>query len=378
MASDTPVQHHALVLSKVGEPMVLETRPVPKPGPGSVIIRVLAASVRSNTPHVYRDPNSGHPLPLPFVPGFAAIGKVVDIGPDATKLKPGQLVFFDPYIQGRDDLETIYVSGLMEGFTEGKDPHPLSRAEWRDSTYAEYAKLPLENCHALNEQRLLGDAKDGGLGYTMDDLTHIFSMLIPFGGLADIDVKAGDTVIIAPATGRYGSAAVHVALAMGSRVIAIGRNAAILSQLETISPRLSTVQITNDIDKDTKALRSASPGGVDAFWDMSPPAAGTSTHFRSCLNVLNSGGRVSLEGSVVSGVSFSYMDILMGGLTIKGTWMCTREQTMRLIRMVESGVLPLGATAGMGPVKTFKLEQWKEALDTAAVRTEPGEIVFAP
>ncbi|KAH7177009.1 chaperonin 10-like protein [Dactylonectria macrodidyma] len=376
MVAHIPAQHRVLVLSKVGEPMALDVQPVPKPSPGSVVIRVLAASVRANAPNVYRNPENGHSLPLPFVPGFIAIGRVVDIGPDATRLKPGQLVFFDPYIQGRDDSESRYISGFMEGFNEGS--RSLSRVEWRNSTYAEYAKLPLENCHPLDEQRLLGDAKDGGLGYSLEDLTHIFSMLIPFGGLADIDVKAGDTVIIAPATGRYGSAAAHVALALGARVIAIGRNATILSQLEPISPRLSTVQITNNIENDTEALRSAAPRGVDAFWDMSPPAAGDSTHFRSCLNVIKSGGRVSLMGSIVSGVSFGYMDILIRGLTIKGTWMCTREQTMRLISMVESGALLLGERAKMGPVRTFGLEQWDEALNIAAERTEPGEVVITP
>ncbi|KAH7121921.1 chaperonin 10-like protein [Dactylonectria estremocensis] len=371
MALDIPAQQQALVLSKVGEPLTLEVRPVPKACPGSIVIRVLAASVRVNTPHVYRNPESGHSLPLPFVPGFIAIGRAIEVGPDATKLKPGQLVFFDPYILGRDDSDSLYVSGLMEWFNEGS--HAISRGEWRDSTYAEYAKLPLESCHPLDEQRLLGD-----LGYTLEDLTHLFSMLIPFGGLTDIDIKAGDTVIIAPATGRYGSAAVHIALAIGASVIAIGRNATVLSQLETISPRLKTVQITQDIGKDTDALRSASPGGVDAFWDMSPPTAGASTHFRTCLNVLKSGARISLMGGVTSGFSFSYMDILIGGFTIKGSRMCTREQTIQLLKMVESGVLQLGVKARMGPVQTFQLAQWEEALNAAAERTGPGEIVITP
>ncbi|KAM5341997.1 hypothetical protein ACJ41O_015028 [Fusarium nematophilum] len=254
----------------------------------------------------------------------------------------------------------------------------LSRGEWRDSTFTEYAKLSLENCHPLDEKRLLGSTQDGGFGYTLEDLTHLLSMLIPFGGLADIDVEAGETVIIALATGRYGSAAAHLALAMGARVIAIGRNASVLSQLGKISPRLDTVRITNDESVDTQALRSVIPGGADAFWDMSPPGAGTSTHFRSCLSVLKHGGRVSIMGLVTSGVSFDYMQILAGGLTIKGTWMCTREQTRRLIDMVESGVLLLGDRAGMGPVRTFGLEKWEEAFDTARQETGPREIVITP
>ncbi|KAH8661207.1 chaperonin 10-like protein [Ilyonectria robusta] len=374
MNSTLPAQHRALVLSEVGKPLLLEQRPLPKPGPGSALIRILATSVRSNASKVWRDPNSGHPLPLPLVPGFVSIGRVVDTGPDAIALSPGQLVFFDPYIRGRDNSKAKYISGFMEGFDE--ESRKLSCGEWRDSTLAEYAKLPLENCHSMNEQRLMGDPKDGGLGYTLQDLTHLFSMFIPFGGLADIDVKAGDTIIIAPATGRYGSAAVHLALAMGARVIAIGRNATILSQLAPISPRISTVQISNDIEKDTAALAAVAGGTIDAFWDMSPTEAGTSTHFRSCLSVLSHGARISLMGSVLSGTDFGYMDIMGRGLTIKGTWMCTRQQTKRLITMVETGVLPLGERAEMGPVRSFPLEHWEEALNTSVERTEPGEIII--
>ncbi|KAJ0382866.1 hypothetical protein COL922a_011679 [Colletotrichum nupharicola] len=184
-------------------------------------------------------------------------------------------------------------------------------------------------------------------------------MLVPFGGLADIDVKSGDTVIVAPATGRYGSAAVHLALAMGAHVIAIGRNGPVLEQIASINARVSTVKLTNVVEQDTQMLRKACRGSADAFWDMH-------------------GAKVNLEGSVLSGINFGYMDILGRGLTIKGTWMCTPEQTERLIKMVETGVLPLGRKAGMEPVQKFRLEDWEQAWDAAEEKREPGEIVIMP
>ncbi|CAH0045804.1 unnamed protein product [Clonostachys solani] len=374
---NVPDHHNALVLDEVGKPMHLELRPTPKPGPGSVLIRILAASIRANSRHVYQDPNSGHPLPTPFVPGSMAIGRVAETGPDATRLQGGQLVFFDPYIIGRDSQDAKYISGLME--CVDKESRKLSRGEWRDSTFAEFANLPLENCFPLDEARLIRPSQEGGLGYTVDDLTHLFSMLVPFGGLADIDLKAGETAIIAPATGRYGSAAVHLALALGARVIAIGRNRTILQQLATIHPqRLSAIPITGDVDADTQALRAATgPSGADVFWDMSPSGASSSTHFTSSLNVLKQGARISLMGSVLSGVSFDYMQIMVKGLTIKGTWMCTKKQTRRLISMVEAGLLPLDAHS-MGPVRKFRLDDWAVAFNTAAEKTEPGEVVIVP
>ncbi|KAF6843359.1 isopropanol dehydrogenase [Colletotrichum musicola] len=375
MPSSNTQVNRTVILRGVGQGGTLEKRFIPSAGPGSVVIRVLAASVRSNSPIVYRNPNSGHALPFPFVPGFAAIGRVVGLGPDATRLQVEQLVFFDPLIQARD-RGGIYISGMMEGFDEGSQR--LSRGEWRDSTYADFAKVPLENCHPMDEKRLLGDIKTDGLGYSILDLTHLFSMFIPFGGLADVDVKAGDTVIIAPATGRYGNAAVHVALAMGAHVIAIGRNSEALLGLASVNSRVSTVVLSGAIEQDTEALRKACRGSADVFWDMSPSAAGSSTHFKSCLNVLCHGARVSLIGGVSSGVDFGYMDVLGKGLTIRGTWMCTPDQAQRLIKMVEIGVLPLGQSAGMGPVVKYGLERWEEAWDAAAQRTQPGEVIIAP
>ncbi|KAI8305450.1 hypothetical protein K4K61_005261 [Colletotrichum sp. SAR11_59] len=203
-------------------------------------------------------------------------------------------------------------------------------------------------------------------------------MLVPFGGLADIDVKSGDTVIVAPATGRYGSAAVHLALAMGAHVIAIGRNGPVLEQIASINARVSTVRLTDVVEQDTQMLRKACRGSADAFWDMSPSGAATSSHFTSCMDVLRHGAKVNLEGSVLSGINFGYMDILGRGLTIKGTWMCTPEQTERLIKMVETGVLPLGRKAGMGPVHKFRLEDREQAWDAAEEKREPGEIVIMP
>ena len=106
------------------------------------------------------------------------------------------------------------------------------RDVWRDGSYAQYVRAPLENVFALNEERLCGNPSSGiGLGHTPEDLTAFLPMLVPYGGLRDVHLQPGETVIIAPATGPFGSAAVKVALAMGAKVIAMGRNQNVLMKL---------------------------------------------------------------------------------------------------------------------------------------------------
>ncbi len=97
--------------------------------------------------------------------------------------------------------------------------------------------------------------------------------LIGFGGLRAIDLKVGETVIVAPATGGFSGAAVQVAVAMGANVIAVGRSSETLEVSKAAFPpgRVRTVQTTGDVEKDTAALKQWGP--VDAYIDVSPVQA---------------------------------------------------------------------------------------------------------
>ena len=53
-------------------------------------------------------------------------------------------------------------AGSTRGFTEGS--RTFLRGEWRDSAYAEYAKVPLETCGMLNEGRFVWRDGDMRLG----------------------------------------------------------------------------------------------------------------------------------------------------------------------------------------------------------------------
>lgn len=65
--------------------------------------------------------------------------------------------------------------------------------EWRNSTWAECARFPLENLLPLDEDALLERQ-----GYSVHDLCTLTTALVPFGGLDEIGLSAGETIIIAP------------------------------------------------------------------------------------------------------------------------------------------------------------------------------------
>ena len=367
MSSELSTQHRALVLRTFEAGFQIETLPTPRPGSGNAIVRVLEAGVLSYHREVYNG-QRGLPFPKPLVGGYSAIARISALGSDATALQPGQLVFVDCVVRGRDDPNALFLWAMLEGFGDGS--RKLMRDVWRDGAFAEFAKVPLENCIPLDEVRLCQ-----GLGYSSQDLMYLGYLLVPYGGLRDIKLEPGETVVICPATGGFGGAGVQVAIAMGARVIAMGRNEKELARLEeyvrkgTPGASIETVKITGDESTDTAALRTF--GAIDVVLDLSPPAAAKSTHLKSAIAALRRGGRCSLMGFVEHPI----VDFrtVRDNLTLKGKYMYEREDMLQLVKMLERGLFPKGKD--FVDAKTFGLENWKEAFDVAAEYTGIGKLV---
>ncbi|OKL63281.1 hypothetical protein UA08_01865 [Talaromyces atroroseus] len=381
-----PQTHRALILDQIGQPLRVDNAyPTPQPTPGSAIVRILAAATLSYSREIYNG-NRKYNLSTPCVPGNGAIGRVVALGADATTLQEGDLVLIDIFVRGRDNHRACALSGVHDGHSG--PAKRMMHGEWRDGTYAEYAKLPLENCFVLDERRLLGSPSTDsiyaaataqgeiGLGYTVEDLLHAASYLVPFGGLRDVGLGVSETVLVSPATGMFGSAAVHVALAMGANVIAMGRNTDALEKLKADvvaggqGHHIHTVAITNNIEQEMSAIAQIGLP-VDVYFDISPPAAAGATYTKSGILSLRQGGRVSLMGGMGSDVSIPINAVVQRSLALKGKWMYEREDVVRLIHMVESGRLRLGKK---GIIGRFGLEQWKQAFDAAAEQSGPGQM----
>ncbi|KAL3473720.1 isopropanol dehydrogenase [Aspergillus californicus] len=357
--------HKAVLLHARDKPANLETIPRPSATTGDAIVRILAADI---VPYMREVLNNTRPYPLslPMTPGNTAIGRVAEVGPDAVSLTPGQLVFCDITIRARDDPSVSILYGIHGGGYPAAQK--LMDGVWRNGTYAEYTRFPLENLYPLNEELLLGK-----LGYKLTDLCLFPVFLVPFGGLSEVGVKPGEVVIVGPATGRYGGAAVGVALAMGATVVAVGRNASALENLEQIhsaggmSRRLRTVRMTGDQAEDTQLLRAASgkSAGADVYLDLSPPAAKGSSLLASGLGALRAFGRCVIMGGVAGNLELPYLDIMFRSLRIQGRFMYDRTHIQQLIQMVESGLLPLGEVAGVRHTEEYVLGDFQQALEAA-------------
>jgi threonine dehydrogenase-like Zn-dependent dehydrogenase len=371
MATNLPSHHRALVLETIEAGLQVKEVPTPQPELGNAIVRIESASVLSYHKEVY-DGTRHYTFPMPLVGGVSAIGRIAAIGPDATVLQRGQLVFCDCVIHARDDPDTMFLSAIHDGPSEGSKK--LMREVWRDGTFAEYAKVPLENCIPLNETTLCSS-----LGYSVSDLMYMAYLLVPFGGLRDIKLEPGETVVVSPATGGYGGAGVQVAIAMGARVIAMGRNEKELARLKdhvlsgTPNAGIENVRITGNEAADTASLTAF--GTIDAILDFTPPHASKSTHLRSAVSALRRNGRVSLMGFVENPmVPWTFVG---KNLSIKGKLMYEREDIVQFVKMLERGLFP--QEEDFVDTRSFKLDEWKTAFDVTAAYSGIGRhVVISP
>lgn len=247
---------------------------------------------------------------------------------------------------------------------------------------AELVCAPVENVHVLDGDVLFGRRGRRQLGYQLRDLGALLTLAVPFGGLDAVHVRPGETVVVAPATGSFGGAAVHVALALGARIIAMGRNEAILADLEAMGDGMVAVApLSGSVDGDIQGINNAAAKlgskTVDVFFEISPPnvvdrSGQTVPYITAAIKSLRKGGRSVFMGGIQHEISLPIWDISHGQKTLQGWWMYTPEQFKDLIRLVESGQLRIGESRGFKCTGAFPLERWNEAFETAATQAKIG------
>jgi NADPH:quinone reductase-like Zn-dependent oxidoreductase len=218
--------------------LTVETRPVPRPGPGEVLIRVRAAGVN----------------PVDWKAAARRLGMV----------------------PGTDVAGTI--DSLGEGVTAWKVGEPVLGFARQSGSYAEYAVIPVDAL--ARKPKSLSYEQAAGMPVAAETA---YRALHEAGHL-----ERGQTVLIHGAAGGVGSAAVQIAKAAGARVIgtASSANHAFLKSLgadEVIDYRTQRFEdlvksadvVLNTVDADTmnRSIGVVREGGVLVSIVGAPDAA---------------------------------------------------------------------------------------------------------
>jgi NADPH:quinone reductase-like Zn-dependent oxidoreductase len=352
----------AAVLKAFGSPLTIETVPDPVPGTGEVIVDIAAAGVLSYTNEVFSGARK-YLLELPVIPGPGGIGRVSTVGPDATKLAIGDWVFCDPTVRARDDVLAPDIT--LQGWS-ARGPGGLRlQQHFRHGSFAQKMMVPTENVKPIGAIAASEAAQ----------WCALTTLLVPYGGFLAANLQPGETVLVSGATGKFGSCAVAVALAMGAaHVIAPGRNQAVLADLvRRFGDRVRTVTLTGNEDDDRERMKAASPVPIDCVIDIMPPSVSTSV-VRAALMTVRGCGRVVLMGGVGmlggAGLELPYPWIMRNCITIHGVWMCPPDATVKLVQLIRAGLLRLDQFA----TTRFSLDQANEAVVHAAEHAGPFQM----
>ena len=339
---------HALVKESASAGAAVREVAVPQPGPGELLIRVLAASVCGTDVHIERwDPwaqeNFGPP-PMTF--GHEMAGVVVARGPGATRIALGELVA----------AETHWVDWTCYQCRTGRAhvcQHMRILGVHVPGSFAEYVVLPEVNA------------------WVSEGLTpEIAALQEPLGNAvhaAFVEEVAGQTALVT-GCGPIGLMSIGVLKMAGARAVyATDINPERLA----MAKRMGADLVLDARDDVVGRLRAETDGnGVDIVLEMSGSAAA----LHQGLGAVTNGGRVSLLGThAVPATLDLSQEIIFKGLRIYGiTGRRLWDTWYRTTALLEEGL-------DISPIITHRLPlaDYTTAFDLVAAG-HAGKIVLLP
>lgn len=282
--------------------------PEPKPGPGELLLKVLAASVCGSDIHLYDwDPFAASHVKTPRVVGHEICGEVVAYGEGAD----------GPALGTRVAVESHVVCGTCKQCLRG-DFHVCAKTQIlgfdRDGGFTEYVTIPVRNAYPVGEQIT----------------PEMAAAMEPFGNAVhacSVRKMEGSRVAVF-GCGPIGCASVAVAKARGAeRVVAVDRDEYRLGLAESMG---ADATVLTDGDDTLRLIHEAAGGEIDCALEMS----GAVTATNQSIEVLRPGGWISLMGLGPKPVTIDVSNmVVMKGITMYGivgrvlpdTWRQTTE-----------------------------------------------------
>jgi NADPH:quinone reductase-like Zn-dependent oxidoreductase len=360
-----PSYMRAAVLVGHGGPDMLRYRedwPRPEAGEGEVLIQVQACGlnntdINTRTGWYSRAVKSGT--------AESAARGIEDGGVSAGSW--GDRIQQFPRIQGADVAGIIVAVGTgVELARIGErvivDPWLLGRGEWMDARrsdyfgsecdggFADFTTVRAENAIAVNCALAAAELATFPCAYgTAENL------------ISRTDLKPGETVAVAGASGGVGTAAIQLCRLRGARVIAI----AAASKARALMGLGAHVVVDRKTDDLEGALREAAGGTLDVALDV----VGGQT-FMHLINALRQGGRYSASGAISGPMAqFDLRQMIYKDLQLTGATIVPPGTLQRIVRLIEQRSLqPVLA-------QTFALRDLAAAQEVFMAKKHVGNIV---
>jgi propanol-preferring alcohol dehydrogenase len=337
-----PMTMKAAVVRAFGAPLVIEELPVPTPGPGQLLIRLVASGVCHTDVHAADGDWPVKPS-LPFIPGHEGVGDVVGVGRGVTGFEIGDRVGV-PWLHS--------ACGECEFCVSGRETLCMAQQNTGYSVNGGYAEYMLANA------KYVGRIPEG-----LDPMIAapvLCAGVTTYKGLKETDARPGQWVVIS-GIGGLGHMAVQYAKAMGFRVIAVDVSPEKLALASTLgAERCIDATRSDAADVVQREIGGAHAALVTA---VSVPA------FNAAIGMLRRGGTCVLVGLPPGEFPTPIFPVVLKRLTVRGSIVGTRVDLAEALDFAARGLIRVEST-------TRRLEQVNEIFAELKAGTVTGRVVL--
>jgi len=296
----------AIRMNEPGGPevLVLETVPDPEPGPGQVVVSLMAAALNRRDVFVRKGVAK---VPLPLTPGSDGAGVVHAVGTGVFGVAEGDEVVILPSLSWGADLRAPGPGFRILG---GPD----------QGTYAEQIVIPAENVFPKPSRLSWHEAAALPLaGLTAWRALMTRARIIP-----------GETVLVIGIGGGVATFALHLAKAAGCRVLVTSSSNDKLAAARDLGADVG-VNYAEAGDDWPAAVREANGGGVDVVIDS------VGSTWAGSVDACAPGGRVVVFGGTGGGkVQLQVRPVTVGQIALLGTTMGSPAEFRQLLTAVDT------------------------------------------
>jgi threonine 3-dehydrogenase len=327
----------------------LVTRPVPKPGAGDVLVKVLAAAICGTDVHIrHWNDWAARRVSAGVIIGHEFAGEVVETGRDVKSIKIGDIVSAETHI-------VCNTCGLCRNGYQHVCYNTKLIGVNRDGCFAEYIAVPEINALVC----------DSSLS------PEVLSLMEPLGaaihGVMEYPVAAETVAIVG--CGPIGAMAVAVARKAGAgRIIAVEPNV----ERGKAALKLGADHLVNPLEQDTAtAVKALTDGGhgVDLVIDYS----GSAEAIKAALSYCRPEAKIVCVGLPSKAVEFNLSEFAYRGLTMRGIAGRLMYRTWEQARSLLASGLDVSSVV----THVLPLEKFEEGLDLME-RGECGKAVVKP
>ena len=301
----------AAVVRAFGKPLVIEEVAIPTPGPGEVLVKVIATGVCHTDLHAASGDWPVKPTP-PFIPGHEGAGIVAAVGPGVTGLKEGDAVgvaWLHDACGGCEycetGWETLCEAQHMSGYTV-------------NGSFAEYV---------IGAAPYVGRLPKGA------DFAELAPILCAgvttYKGIKETEAKPGEWLAIS-GVGGLGHIAIQYAKAMGLHVAALDVSDEKLALARSLGAELAVNAKAPDAAARIVKETGGGAHGV-LVTAVSVPA------FAQALKIVRRKGTVSLNALPPGEFPTPIFDVVLKRITIRGSIVGTRKDLAEAIAFAAEG-----------------------------------------